>query len=120
MSDQGPKGMERIIKATLYSLKGLQKTISNESAFRQELFLVIFLLPLGIWLGENGLERAMLTIVLFIVLIVELINTAIEAAIDRFGGDHHKLSGYAKDAGSAAVFVSLVNVLVIWSLVLFS
>ena len=119
MSAQGPKGIERIIKATVYSLKGLVKTFREEAAFRQELTLVIILLPLGFWLGENGIERALLTIVLFIVLIVELLNSAIEAAIDRFGGEHHKLSGFAKDASSAAVFISLINVVVVWGLVIF-
>jgi len=119
MSAQGPKGIERIIKATVYSLKGLVKTFREEEAFRQELTLVIILLPLGLWLGENGIERALLTIVLFIVLIVELLNSAIEAAIDRFGGEQHKLSGFAKDAGSAAVFISLINVVIVWGLVIF-
>ena len=119
MTAQGPQGLERIINATKYSLKGLTKSFRNEAAFRQELILIMILLPIGLWLGETGIEKAVLTVVLIIVLIVELLNTAIEAAIDRFGGDHHKLSGYAKDAASAAVFVSLVNVLFIWSLILF-
>jgi diacylglycerol kinase (ATP) len=119
MSAQGPKGLERIIKATTYSIKGLVNSFRNEAAFRQELFLVMFMLPFGLWFGETGIEKALLTMVLFIVIIVELLNTGIEAAIDRFGGDHHKLSGYAKDAASAAVFVSLLNVVVVWSLILF-
>jgi diacylglycerol kinase (ATP) len=118
MTAQGPQGLERIINATKYSLKGLTKSFQNEAAFRQELFLVMILLPIGLWLGDTGIEKAILTLVLIIVLIVELLNTAIEAAIDRFGGEHHKLSGYAKDAASAAVFVALINVLVVWSLVL--
>jgi diacylglycerol kinase (ATP) len=119
MSTQGPQGLERIIKATAYSFKGIRRAYCNEAAFRQELLLVVILLPLGFWLGNNGLEKALLMVVLFIVLIVELINTGIEAAIDRFGGDQHELSAYAKDASSAAVFISLLNVVVIWSLVLF-
>lgn len=118
MSAQGPKGLERILKATVYSCKGIKHAFKNEAAFRQELFLAAILFPLGLWLGETGLEKALLTTVLFIVLMVELLNSGIEATVDRFGGEHHKLSGFAKDAGSAAVFVSLVNVIVVWVLVL--
>jgi diacylglycerol kinase (ATP) len=119
MSAQGPKGLERIIKATFNSFSGLKLTFNNEAAFRQELFLAVILFPIGLYLGETGLEKALLTVVLFIVLIVELLNTSVEAAIDRFGGEKHELSRYAKDAGSAAVFISLVNVIVIWALVIF-
>jgi diacylglycerol kinase (ATP) len=92
--------------------------LQSEAAFRQELTLVVLLFPLGLWLGETGIEKALLTGVLFIVLIVELLNTGIEVVVDRFGGEQHKLSGHAKDVGSAAVFFSLLNVVLVWVLVL--
>jgi diacylglycerol kinase (ATP) len=119
MSAQGPRGIERIIKATVYSWQGLKATFRNEAAFRQELLLFLILAPLGLWLGHNGVERGLLVGSLLLVLIVELLNTGIEIVVDRFGGERHELSGWAKDAGSAAVFLSLVNVCVIWTLVLF-
>jgi diacylglycerol kinase (ATP) len=119
MAAQGPKGIERIIKATFYSFKGIMFAFKSEAAFRQELALVIILMPLGLWLGDGGLEKALLAGTLLILLIVELLNTGIEVVVDRFGGEHHKLSGHAKDVGSAAVFFSLVNVAVVWVLVLF-
>lgn len=119
MSAQGPQGIERILKATLYSWRGLKAAFYNEAAFRQELILALILFPVGLWLGKSGLERAVLIGVLFLVLIVEMLNTGIEIVVDRFGGEPHELSGRAKDVGSAAVFLSLVNVLVVWGLVLF-
>lgn len=119
MAAQGPKGIERVIKATFYSMKGLRFAFASEAAFRQELSLAILLFPLGLWLGETGVEKALLTGVLLIVLIVELLNTGIEVVVDRFGGEHHTLSGQAKDVGSAAVFIALMNVLLVWGLVLF-
>lgn len=119
MSAQGPQGIDRIIKATAYSMKGVRFAFSSEAAFRQEFGLVVLLFPLGLWLGETGVEKALLCGVLLIVLIVELLNTGIEVVVDRFGGEHHLLSGQAKDVGSAAVFISLINVLVVWTLVLF-
>lgn len=118
MAAQGPQGLERIIKATKYSYLGIKAAFINEAAFRQELFLACVLTPIGLWLGQSGVERALLIGALLLVLIVELLNSAVEAAIDRFGGEIHELSGAAKDMGSAAVFISLVNVIVIWLLVL--
>jgi diacylglycerol kinase (ATP) len=76
------------------------------------------MMPLGIWLGQTGIERALLVGSLLLVLIVELVNSAIEAVVDRFGGEQHELSGRAKDIGSAAVFIALLNVAIIWGLVL--
>lgn len=119
MSAQGAQGIERIVKATVYSWQGLRAAFHNEAAFRQELVLSLLLAPVGLWLGDNGLERAVLVGALFLVMIVELLNTGIEVVVDRFGGELHELSGRAKDVGSAAVFLSLTNVLVVWGLVLF-
>lgn len=119
MASQGSKGFERIWRATGYSLAGLAAAFRNEAAFRQELMLVVVLAPLGIYLGNGGVERALLVGSLLLVLIVEILNSAIEAAIDRFGDEKHELSGRAKDLGSAAVMLALINVGVIWGCVLF-
>jgi diacylglycerol kinase (ATP) len=119
LSKPGNTGLTRIIKAGGYSLAGLRAAFVNEAAFRQELTLCLVLAPASFWVGETGLERAMLIGSLFLVLIVELLNSAVEAAIDRFGGEQHELSGRAKDIGSAAVFVALFNVLIIWGLIYF-
>ena len=110
-------GIRRILRATKFSAQGLAQAWQHEAAFRQELVLVLLLLPVAVWLGQTALERAVLIGCCLIVLIVELINSAIEAAIDRHGDEHHELSGRAKDMGSAAVFVSLLLVAVVWGLI---
>jgi len=110
-------GIRRILRATKFSAQGLAQAWQHEAAFRQELVLVLLLVPVAVWLGQTALERAVLIGCCLIVLIVELINSAIEAAIDRHGDEHHELSGRAKDMGSAAVFVSLVLVAVVWGLI---
>ena len=108
----------RIVRATRYSLAGLRSAIREEAAFRQELILALVLIPVAVWLGDNGVERALMIASLLVVLIVELLNSAIEAVVDRIGTEPHDLSGRAKDLGSAAVFISLVAVPVVWGLVL--
>lgn len=100
-----------------FSTQGLVAAWKNEAAFRQELTLVALLLPVAIWLGQNALERAVLIGCLLLVVLVELLNSAIEAAVDRHGEQLHELSGRAKDMGSAAVFVSLVLVALVWGLI---
>ncbi|MDD3516964.1 MAG: diacylglycerol kinase [Chromatiales bacterium] len=120
MAASGNRGFTRIVKALGYSWQGLRSTYRHEEAFRQELILVVIGLPLALWLGETGVERALLIGSLFLILIVELLNSGIEAAIDRFGGEIHTLSARAKDMGSAAVFMSLLNAAIIWMLVLLS
>ncbi len=110
-------GIRRILRATKFSAQGLAQAWQHEAAFRQELVLVLLLATVAAWLGQTALERAVLIGCCLIVLIVELINSAIEAAIDRHGDEHHELSGRAKDMGSAAVFVSLVLVAVVWGLI---
>jgi len=115
---RGTKGLERLFKALGFSMQGLTAAFRNEAAFRQEIYLSIALVPLGIYLGETGAERALLVSVLFLVLITELINSGMEAVVDRFGGEHHELSGRAKDIASAAVLISLINVLIVWGCVL--
>jgi diacylglycerol kinase (ATP) len=113
-----PTGMTRILKAMRVSMLGLAGAFREEAAFRQELALAAVVIPLGLWLGRNGVERALLVAPMFLVLIVELNNSAIESTIDRIGMERHKLSGLAKDIGSAAVFMSLLLMAVVWVLVL--
>ena len=110
-------GISRIIWANKYSWQGMQAAWRNEAAFRQELVLMAFMLPTAFWLGQTAVERIALIIPLFIVVITELLNSAIEAVVDRVGAEKHTLSGQAKDMGSAAVFFSLVTVAITWSLV---
>lgn len=117
MAKPGTTGIRRILRATRFSAQGFRSAWRHEAAFRQELVLVILMTPLGLWLGRSIVEKALLIAVLLLVLIVELFNSAIEAAIDRHGDEHHELSGRAKDMGSAAVFVVLVIVLVVWGAV---
>ena len=117
MAKPGKTGISRIVKATRYSAQGLASAWKNEAAFRQEAVLVVLLLPVAVWLGQTALERAVLIGSLLIVPIVELLNSAIEAAIDRHGHEHNELSGRAKDMGSAAVFISLLLVAVVWGLI---
>jgi diacylglycerol kinase (ATP) len=116
---QPMRSIMRLVYATRWSLKGFRSTLKSEEAFRQEVLLLVVLTPLAWWLGDNGIERALMIGSLLIVLIVELLNSAIESAIDRIGQEHHKLSGKAKDQGSAAVFVALVLAVGTWSFVLF-
>jgi diacylglycerol kinase (ATP) len=97
----------------------LRGAFKAEEAFRQEVALAIVLVPLGVWLGESGLEKALLVSSVLLVLIVELLNTGIETVVDRIGLERHELSGLAKDVGSAAVLLSFILLLVIWGLVLF-
>ncbi|MCW8918438.1 MAG: diacylglycerol kinase [Gammaproteobacteria bacterium] len=99
-------------------MKGLRAAFVHEAAFRQELLLCVVMTPLALWLGSSGIERALLVGSLFLVLVVELLNSAIEAIVDRVGSEMHELSGRAKDIGSAAVLLSLANVFVVWALVL--
>ncbi|MET0027908.1 MAG: diacylglycerol kinase [Candidatus Thiodiazotropha sp.] len=119
MQSENNVGLRRLANALRWSMKGFRSTYKNEEAFRQEVLLTIILLPLGLWLGENGVERALLVGPLLIVLIVELLNSAVESVVDRISTENHKLSGRAKDQGSAAVLVSLMLVAICWILVLF-
>lgn len=113
----GKQGIERIIDATGYSWKGLRAALKHESAFRQELAIGLVLLPIAFWLGRGAVEQILLIGSLMLVLIVEILNSAIEAVVDRTGDEYHKLSGRAKDMGSAAVMLALLNVFVIWGLI---
>lgn len=117
MGKPGNTGIRRILRATKFSAQGFALAWKHEAAFRQELALAVIMTPAAFWLGQTIIERALLIGVLLLVLIVELLNSAIEAAIDRHGDEHHELSGRAKDFGSAAVFVVLVLVGLVWGAV---
>ena len=108
----------RLLRALRYSYNGIRDALVDEPAFRQEAVLALILIPVAVWLGEDNVERALMIGVLFVVLIVELLNSAIESAIDRIGSEFSDLSRKAKDLGSAAVFTSLVLVVVVWTLML--
>ena len=116
MPKPGYTGFQRIVKATGYSWQGLRAAWQNESAFRQECTLGLILLPLAFVIGQSMLEVAVLIFMLAVVLITELLNSAIEAVVDRVGNEHHDLAGRAKDMGSAAVFVSLALVVIVWTM----
>lgn len=118
MAKPGKTGLTRVINAAGYSWQGLRAAYRHEAAFRQELWLALWLAPLALWLGEDGVDYALLIGSLLLVLIVELLNSALEAVVDRIGEEHHELAGRAKDIGSAAVFVALVNVALVWFFVL--
>ena len=99
-------GLEHLIKSTGYSLKGLKSAVKYETAFRHELFLGIFLVPLAFLLGDGKFEIALMIGSYLLVLVAELLNSSVECVVDRVGKEHHELSGRAKDQGSAAVFVA--------------
>jgi diacylglycerol kinase (ATP) len=117
MGKPGNTGLRRIVNATFFSLAGLRAAWRHEAAFRQEVLLCVLLVPTGAWLGQTVVERALLIGSCLLVLIVELLNSGIEAVVDRVGFEHHELSGQAKDMGSAAVFLSLMLVLVMFGLI---
>lgn len=117
---KGQTGLKRVLSATRNSLEGLRAAIRHEDAFRQELVAAVVLVPLGIWLGASGLERALLVAAVLLVLIVELLNSAVEATVDRISLENHLLAKRAKDIGSAAVMLALATAAIVWILVLFT
>ena len=108
----------RIVRAMGYSYRGFRAAFTGEPAFRLEVVLALILTPIAVWLGGDGVERALLLGTLLLVLLTELLNSAVEAAIDRMGDEFHELSGRAKDMGSAAVFVAIALAVAVWGLVL--
>ncbi|GEN28711.1 diacylglycerol kinase [Halovibrio variabilis] len=112
----GHTGLTHLVHSTRYSWKGLKAAFRNEAAFRQEVGVTAVMLPLAWWIGEGPVSWLMLVSSLFFVLIVELLNSAIENVVDRIGSEHHELSGRAKDIGSAAVMLSLIMAGVTWGL----
>ena len=115
---KGKTGIARLVAATGYSLSGFAEAVRNEAAFRQELLLACFLIPAGLWFGPTGVAKALLVGSVLFVLVVELLNSAIEATVDRISIEDHPLARRAKDIGSAAVMVALVDVVVVGGLVL--
>jgi diacylglycerol kinase (ATP) len=113
-----PRGMTRVLRALGASLRGLTGAFRDEAAFRQELGFAAAVIPLGLWLGRSGVERALLIAPMLLILVVELVNSAIEATVDRIGFERHALAGLAKDIGSAAVLMSFVLLTAVWLLVL--
>ncbi|OCW46311.1 diacylglycerol kinase [Aeromonas caviae] len=114
MAKPGATGITRIINATGYSMKGLKSAWINEAAFRQELLLILLLMPLAFWIGDSLNEILLLVCISWLVVIVEVLNSAVEAVVDRIGSEHHELSGRAKDLGSAAVFIALALNALVW------
>ena len=112
------KGVARIFRAARYSFTGFIAAIRCEAAFRQELALFVVMAPVALWLGHSGTERALMIGSLFLILIVELLNSAVESVVDRVGTERHSLSGQAKDMGSAAVALALINAALVWALIL--
>jgi diacylglycerol kinase (ATP) len=117
---KGKTGLRRVLNATHYSIAGLAAAARHEDAFRQELILVLLLTPLAFWVGDTGVERALLIGSLILVLIVELLNSAVEATVDRISFESHRLAKRAKDLGSAAVMLSLANAGIVWLLIILS
>ena len=118
MAKPGKTGFTRIIDATGYSMKGFRAAWKNEAAFRQEVALALIGIPLAFWLAQSKYDFLWLITPFFLILAAELVNSAIEAAIDRIGHEHHELSGRAKDIGSALVFVCFSLLFVVWSVIL--
>lgn len=118
MTDVSAMSLKRIVRAARHSLDGLRGAWRTEPAFRQEVLLLIVAVPAALWLTRDNLERAILIASVALVLVVELLNTAVESVVDRIGRERHELSGRAKDAGSAAVLVSLLLAGAVWLVVL--
>ena len=117
---KGKTGLRRVCNALGYSLAGLAAAYRNEDAFRQEVLLAVILVPLAFYLGDGAIMRALMIASLLLVIIVELLNSAIEATVDRISLENHSLAKRAKDIGSAAVLLSLVNLVAVWGLLIFT
>lgn len=119
MAKPGETGIKRIINAIGYSCLGLKAAYQQEAAFRQELVLIVVLTPVALYFGSSYADKAILIASLIFILLVEILNSAVEAVVDRFGDEHHTLSGRAKDMGSAAVFLAFVIAGLVWFSVLY-
>lgn len=118
MAYSGNKGVKRLIKAMVFSWQGFCAAFKHEEAFRQELLLAVVLIPVALLMGEGAIEKVLLIGSVVLLLLVEILNSAIEAVVDRFGDEMHELSGRAKDMGSAAVFLAIVLLCVTWGFLL--
>ncbi len=117
---KGKTGLRRLLNAFGYSMAGIKAAYQHEDAFRQEVFMAIVLIPLAIYLGDTVIARALMIGSVMLVIIVELLNSSIEATVDRISMESHDLAKRAKDIGSAAVLLSLLNLFVVWGLLIFS
>ena len=113
-----PRGPVGMFRAMLWSFKGLKAAWLYESSFRLEVLALVLFAPIGLWLGQGAVEKVLLVGAILLVMAAELLNSAIEAVIERYGAEFHELAGRAKDMGSAAVFVLIVNALLVWGLIL--
>jgi diacylglycerol kinase (ATP) len=118
MPSTEPRGPRQIARAMIWSFKGLRAAWTHEASFRLEAYLFVLFFPAGLWLGNGALEKAVLCGSLLLVLSAELLNSAVEAVVDKVSPEFHELAGRAKDMGSAAVFLLMVNVVLCWGLVL--
>lgn len=118
MANQNAKGFKRLINACFFSASGFKATWQHEEAFRQEVILFFITTPIALWLGQSPVEKVLLIGSVVLVMLVELLNSAVEAVVDRVGYEHHELSGRAKDIGSAAVTLSLAWATITWLLIL--
>lgn len=119
MQNKSPQGLKRIIKAGKYSCQGLKAAFKNEAAFREEVLLSIVMIPAAFWFDVSQVERMLMVCTILLVLLVELLNSAIEAVVDRIGPEHHQLAGRAKDMGSAAVLIAMILCGYVWAEALF-
>ncbi len=117
MGNSDARGMRRILNAFHYTFAGFKAAWINEVAFREEIIIAIFVVPLGLWVGNSATQRAILVGIYFLIPLAELLNSAIEAIVDRMGPERHELSGRAKDLGSAAVFLSICIALIVWMII---
>jgi diacylglycerol kinase (ATP) len=118
MASVEARGPRQILQAMRYSLQGLRSAWKVESSFRMEVYVSSILAPLALWLGADGVERALLLGVLVLVLVAELLNGAVEAIVDKTTPEYNELAGRSKDMGSAAVFLCMLNVVLVWALIL--
>ncbi|MEO8670020.1 MAG: diacylglycerol kinase [Tahibacter sp.] len=118
MPSNVPRGPRQIYKAMIWSMQGLRAGITHEASFRLEVYLFAVFFPLGLWLGHGPVEKVLMCGCLFLVLSAELLNSAIEAVVDKVSPEFHELAGRAKDMGSAAVFLLMLNLMLCWSLIL--
>jgi diacylglycerol kinase (ATP) len=120
MPSTEPRGPRQIYRALIWSLRGLRAGWTFEASFRLEVYLCSIVVPLGLWLGRGAVEKALLSGSAILVLAAELLNSAVEAVVDKVSPEFHELAGRAKDMGSAAVFLLMLNVLLCWGLVLWA
>ncbi len=117
MGQKGLTGIPRLIAAFGNSIAGIKVCWRQEEAFRQEIYVLMLAVPLGLWMGDSGVERSMLIGSILLIAIIETLNSAVEAVVDRIGDEYHELSGYAKDIASAGVLLSNFLALMVWGLI---